>query len=69
MSRKPQGGEEDPELVKEIEQARLNLGQYTRKTSETYENQRPAREEEQKQKLIELLLSVMRVVGGQFWIG
>ena len=45
---KPADGEEDPELLEEIAEARKNLGQFTRKTSPEYEPEGPpARAEEQ----------------------
>ena len=34
---RPVEGEEDPELLEEIAEARKNLGQFTRKTSPEYE--------------------------------
>lgn len=60
MSRKPADEEEDPELVKEIQFARRNLGQFTRKVSDKYEDTRPIRVDEQKKKLIDLLMKVGR---------
>lgn len=59
-------GEDDPELVKEIEFARRNLGQFTRKTSEAYENTKPTKANDQKKKLIDLLIKVSRLDGLPF---
>ena len=58
LFRKPADGEEDPDLVREIESARTELGQFTRKTSDEFENLEPVKVEEQSTRLIQLLLKV-----------
>jgi hypothetical protein len=55
QNKKPREGEEDPELVEEIRVARQNLGRYTRKISQEYEEESAVRMEDLRQSLISLL--------------
>ena len=55
QNKKPREGEEDPELVEEIKVARENLGRYTRKISQEYEEESAVRMEDLRQSLISLL--------------
>ena len=59
--KKPREGEEDPELVEEIKIARENLGRYTRKISQEYEEESAIRMEDLRQSLISLLNVVSRI--------
>ena len=62
---KPAEGEEDPDLLEEIAEARKNLGQFIRKTSPEYEPEGapPARAEQQRARLVGLLGTVQREKG------
>ncbi len=59
---RPADGEEDPELLEEIAVARQGLGVYTRKTSADFEDEAPARAEEQRTRLIQLLANVIKLM-------
>lgn len=61
LTRKPKEGEEDPTLIEEINQAKLNMGDFKRKIHPDYQSQQTIRPTEKAAELNQLLARIHRM--------